>query len=397
MIRGALEQGAALALRSVFAPGVLASRWLERWRRPHVAEVPVAAPSFGLAAKAVLDEVFFLSETLSARFVSVFDRERIALEVSEAVDLYAARGWLDAPASFHPTPPALEMPRLARARSRGLEYTHLAFASGYEPHAGEPGRERWLGYDANRTAHAWLLRHPGPERPWLVCIHAYRMGFPLADFLAFPAAWFHRELGMNVAFPVLPLHGPRKAGWRTGDGFVSGDFLDTVHMHAQAMWDIRRLLGWLRAEGAPRVGVYGLSLGGYTASLLAGLEAELDCLVAGVPPSCYVSLARWNVPWPVLAIAEQIGLAHWDRLEALLRVISPLALAPRVPRDRLYLYAAMADRLVPPESALRLWRHWGEPRIAWYPGSHVSFGWQPEVRALLQEALVDSGLVRRTT
>jgi hypothetical protein len=54
-----------------------------------------------------------------------------------------------------------------------------------------------------------------------------------ADFTGFPAAWFHHELGLNVAFPVLPLHGPRKMGIRTGDGFPHdvGDALAFIAAH----------------------------------------------------------------------------------------------------------------------------------------------------------------------
>lgn len=387
-----IRTGAALALRSLFAPGVLASRWVEQRRRPVATDAPTAPRSVALAAKVALDEVFFLTEAITMRFVSAWDGRRILAEVAAALETYAAAGWLDDPRRYHPTPPPLTSPTVSPGRSRGLDFADLAFASAYAPHAGEPGRERWLGYQANHTAHAWLLRHPGPPRPWLVCVHGYRMGFPLADFLAFPAAWFHHRLGLNVAFPVLPLHGPRKVGWRTGDGFLSGDYLDTIHLQAQALWDVRRLLGWLRAEGAPRIGVYGLSLGAYTAALLAGLDPDLDCVIAGIPPTCYLSLARWNVPPPVLRLADQLGLTSWERVAKLLRVISPLAFAPLVPRERRYLYAAMADHLVPPECALELWRHWDEPRLAWYAGSHVSFGWQPEVRALLREALHASGM-----
>jgi esterase/lipase len=38
------------------------------------------------------------------------------------------------------------------------------------------------------------------------------------------------------------------------------------------MWDIRRILHWIRAQGAPSVGVHGVSLGGYQTALLAALE-----------------------------------------------------------------------------------------------------------------------------
>jgi hypothetical protein len=57
----------------------------------------------------------------------------------------------------------------------------------------------------------------------------------------------------------MPLHGPRRVGRRGGDGYLSGDFLDTIHAQTQAVWDIRRLIAWLRAEGAQRVGVQGVS------------------------------------------------------------------------------------------------------------------------------------------
>ena len=71
----------------------------------------------------------------------------------------------------------------------------------------------------------------------------------------------------------------------SGDRILSGDVMDTVHAGAQAMWDVRRLIAWLRQPGqdAPAVGVIGYSLGGYTAALLAGLESGVDCVISGNP------------------------------------------------------------------------------------------------------------------
>ena len=380
-------------LRSVLTPGVLAARWAGLGRVPEVEDVPRARLSLGLATKMVLDELFFATEAISARLVSVRDRSRIAEEVAGALAFLETHGFLDAPTRYHRDPPPLEPTDLRPAQSRGLRYQHLVFPSEFEPWVDEPGRARWLGYERNRTGHAWVLQHPGGPRPWLVCVHGYRMGFPLADFIGFPAAWFHRELGVNLAFPVLPLHGPRKMGVRTGDGFLSGDYVDAIHLQAQAVWDIRRVVRWLRAEEGQPIGIYGLSLGGYTATLLASLEDDLACAIAGIPATDYVGLTRSAFPGWLLQLATYAGLGL-DRIERLVRVVSPLALAPRVPWDRRFLYAATADRLVSPASVRALWHHWDRPRLDWYEGSHTSFGWETTVRALLTEALSRSGLVR---
>src|SRR5690606_6600666 len=130
--------------------------------------------------------------------------------------------------------------------------------SGYEPHDGEPGRERWLSYAPCRTGHAWVLRHReattanGEPRPWLVCIHGYQMGTPIVDFGAFRPAWLARRLGLNLVLPVLPIHGPRRIRRVSGDGFLAGELLDTVHALAQAAWDLRRIVSWVRAQGVTR-------------------------------------------------------------------------------------------------------------------------------------------------
>jgi hypothetical protein len=363
-----------MAARSLALPWFFGLRWMSQQERLDPREVPKAAFSVGLAAKVAADEFFLATEVVSMSLKAARDRERIQREISAALRLYEERGWLDRPAFYHDTPPP------------------LSFESGYMPHADEPGRQRWATYRPNRTAHARLLRHPGPERPWMVCIPGYRMGNATVDLTGFRVGWLHEELGLNVAIPVLPFHGPRRVGRRGGDGFLSGDFLDTVHAQSQAVWDTRRLIHWLRREGAPAVGLYGLSLGGYTAALVAALEAGLHCVVAGIPASCFVGLARWNAPGLLLRAAERAGFS-WDQVEDLLRVVSPLAMPPRVPWNRRFLFAGVADRLAPAEQARDLWVHWERPRVHWYQGSHVSFSVEPGVQELVRHALTETGVL----
>jgi len=317
---------------------------------------------------------------------SSIDWLRIVREIGEANQLWRERGWSINPTAYHLEPSTPPRVTLTAESSRHLRFRHLRFVSGYEPHAGEPGRTRWLGYAPNRMAHAWVFRHPGPQRPWLMCLHGYSFGMPFLDLDAFRVRWLHQTLGLNVILPVLPLHGPRRIGWQSGDGFFSGDVLDTLHAEAQAVWDARRVLAWLRADGAESIGVYGLSLGGYTAALLAALEPALACVIAGIPATDFVRLARLHIPAMAQRHATQAGM-EWDEITRLYEVISPLVLVPRVAHERLYIFGGQSDCIVPPDQVSDLWEFWEQPRIAWYAGSHLSLPWEPVVESFLAEAM----------
>ena len=382
--------GMRVALRSVATPILMGMRWAQR--RSEHRGVPRPRWNAKLLSKVALDEFFFAAELATGTLISMREHKRVAAEVSEALDLCGALGWIDTPEHFHDTPAPITDAKLAHVKSRWIPHQHLRFQSGYEPHPGEPGRERWLSIQSNHTAHAWLLEHEGPPRPWLVCIPGYRMGKPSVDFAGFRARWLHRELGLNLAIPVLPLHGPRATGRRSGDGFFTGDFLDTIHAEAQAVWDVRRLLGWLRARGVPGLGIYGISLGALTTALVASLEEDLDCVIAGIPATDLLRLMRAHIPAPLLRGARRARFP-FSEIEKLLRVISPLAMSRRVARDRCYLYAGVADRLASPDHARDLWKHWETPRLAWYPGGHVSFLWEPVVAELVREAIVGGGMI----
>jgi hypothetical protein len=388
MIRDATALALEVAVRALLAPSVLASRWLlppaPHGEIPH--DVPRASASPLVAAKVAFDEIFFMSEVLLARFVKGADRERLRAEIDDAIAFFDETGLLDDPRGYYPAPPPLEPRALTNASSFGRTYRHLTFASEFEPRRGEPGGDRWHARTANRTAHAWLLQHPGPPRPWLVCLHGYRTGSPLTGFVQFSPRWLHETLGVNLALPVLPLHGPRASGWRSGEGLFSGEILDLVHLKAQAVWDLRRLLAWLRQRDGMPVGVYGLSLGGGIAALAAGLESQLACVIAGMPMVDVMGLVERHVPPFIRGLAERFGIS-FERVGRLLRLVSPLRLAPRVDSERLFIFGGVADRIVPSGQIGALWEHWGRPRIEWHGGTHTSFGIESKVGLLVAEAL----------
>ncbi|MBV9283522.1 MAG: alpha/beta hydrolase, partial [Acidimicrobiia bacterium] len=353
-------------------------------------------PTIGLAAQVLLDEVLMAAMKNPKLFPKGDDYERAGADMAAAHAMWSERGWLDDPEAYHVNPEVPMGTMLTRARVLNVGYEHLTFPSGYEPHAGEPGRDRWLGYQANRTAHAWVVRTREPGRPWLVCVHGFGMGSPMMDMRAFRARHLARELGLNLLLPVLPLHGPRqKPGANAGEGFMSIDLIDSVHGFAQAAWDIRSAIRWIRFhEPDAVVGLYGLSLGGYTVALTASLEDDLACVISGIPATDLVDLYRRHSPVKVRRKALESG-ALGPKAVDVHRVVSPLVLEPKPARDRRFLFAGVGDRMSTSKQALRLWEHWDRPKIAWYPGGHVGFFFASDVGRFVEEALAEAGMTVR--
>lgn len=340
--------------------------------------------------KAGLDEALLGYFVLSANVPSGAKAEHMCDEALRLEAAFAERGWLDDPAPLHPAPPPPEDIRVEQRSFQGHPFELLRYDSGFAPDANLPGATLWRSYAQNHRCAVRVLRHAGEPRPWLLCIHGYRMGTPLLDFSLFSPNWLHHKLGLNVVQPVLPLHGPRKIGLRTGDHYLDGDLLDLVYAESQALWDLRRTLAWIRTQDEEaRIGVLGYSLGGYNAALLANYESGLDFVIAGIPVTDFAS-ALWRFMPPAhLRYVAARGLDE-ERYRRILSVVSPLAGTPRVERERLQILAAAADRVVLPSHPLLLSRHWDVP-VSWYQGSHLSVRNEPETREALNEALLRAG------
>ncbi len=355
--------------------------------------VPEPRTGPGMSVKVAADEVSMCFIVLTTSPLMVGGRaHRVGAEVDEALVLFEERGWSRDPARYHQSPLPVEKIRHERQRYRDQEFERLSFQSAYEPWPEEPGRERWLSYEHNRTAYAWVLRHQ-KERPWLVCIPGIRMGSPRLDFGLFRPEYLHHELELNLLVPVLPIHGPRRVGPVSGDRILAGDLMDTLHAASQAMWDIRRLLAWLRVEeDNPAIGVLGHSLGGYAAALFACLDDELECVVAGNPAVDATRLFWRNALGPTARYLRTAGVQE-EKMTALMKVVSPLVLEPRIPKEHLAIFGGVADRVVPPVEPHSLWLHWQKPRIAWYQGTHRGFLHHPEAKAVFLDTLRSCGML----
>ena len=356
-------------------------------REQRYRDVPAVEPSAGLIAEVLLDGSFSLLVNL---LVGVPESQQVRHGHQELLamrDFLQRKGWFDEPAGYHQTPPSLRAPQLTPRRKFGLtgaiDYIELAFESEYEPHVGEPGRERWLAHDDNGTAVAYVMRHEDSDRPWFVCTHGFGMGQPSVNIVGMRAKWLFEELGLNVLMPVLPLHGPRSGTRFSGGGLLQPEFANVLHLFAQAVWDIRRMVGWIRSQSDAPVGLYGISLGGYTVSLASAFIDDLACVVAGIPAVDFTSLARDNEPWAYQAYGGDLQ-TDWGLVQQVMFPISPLSFEPRLPVERRFIYAGVADRVARPDQARALWRHWGKPEIEWMSSGHVLASLKGDVKPFIR-------------
>ena len=382
--------------------GALGSLITESWRalqgETGYRDVPPVQPSPLVVGSAVLDRSFTLALNLLSGVPGAHSVRQAHDELERVAEFVVREGWLDDPAAYHGQPGAPESWDLVARRSLigRAPYHHLRFPSGFRPPGEHPARDRWMDHDANHTAHAWILEHSGAPRPWLVCVHGFSLGAARVNLYAFEALWLHRELGLNVALPVLPLHGPRATGSLSGGELLSFDYMNMLLTFAQGTWDVRRLLGWIRERGGTRIGLTGQSMGAYVSALTCGLESDLECVIAGIPVADLPRAVRENMPRLIREYEQEFQL-DWELLRRATHVVSPLAFEPRLPRERRFIYAGTADRVARPAQARALWRHWGEPEIHWFSGSHIGARWVPSVATFVERALRRSELIADPT
>lgn len=377
-------RGFTFALRRAEILGTLLPRtmmeWVEASRRPADSWPPPAARSVRQIGEIGVDELFISANALIRPGPHRHEMATKVRDLEFLADDLRDRHPLD----LHPAPAPLSDPEIVKTRAFGTEIERLQFPSECTLPAALRARVSWAEDPCNEVARAIVLRHPGPPRSWVVCVHGAGQGRSM-DLMAFRARHLHHDLGLNVALPVLPLHGPRMV---EGVQLPSFDFSSNVAAVLQGVHDIRRLVSWILAQGAPRIAVYGVSLGGHTASILAGVDPNIDTVIAGIPVTGLAQLLMHQLerfggrPGQVMSRQFQS-----EALAIVDRVVSPLALPIHPPHEGRFIFAGLGDVIAPPNQAVELWEHWERPALHWYGGGHVSHFWSGGVRQFVDAAL----------
>lgn len=289
----------------------------------------------------------------------------------------------DRPEHYEPTStffPQLSKvgPTLARVRPmRGPSGTvfDMQWPSEFAPYWDDV-REKYLQHEKNKFGAARLFLHSGKARPAIVLVHGYRCGqYPLEERI-WPIQWLY-ERGLDVALFVLPFHAVRSQ--KGSPLFPGSDPRMTNEGFRQTALDIGTLVGFLKDRGAEAVGLMGMSLGGYTTSLLSTLDERIAFAIPMIPLASIADIARGagrfvGTPEEQHLQYEALGRVH--------RVVSPFARSSKVSSDRMLVLAARGDQITPVDHASRLAAHFGAPLEVFHGGHLLQFGRGEAFRAV---------------
>ncbi|HEY3368477.1 MAG TPA: hypothetical protein VGK74_25765 [Symbiobacteriaceae bacterium] len=212
--------------------------------------------------------------------------------------------------------------------------------------------------------------------PWALVVPGYATGaFPPKGYSLFQdvQGLALLEQSINVALIDLPFHLKRKQrGQLSGEGFFSPDLGETQTAVRQATADAISLVRWLEQRSGRPVGLWGTSLGGCIAGLVAARVASLAGVVLMEPLDNPGSvLAALPGTWEIRELLVPHGVEA-EHLEEAFKSVAPSSYPPAVPRERILFVTPLWDRVVPTRFQEAFWEAWGKPeRILWKAG-HIT-------------------------
>ena len=222
-------------------------------------------------------------------------------------------------------------------------------------------------YRSHRDNQTGLLRTLNlriKDKPMAILVNGFSSGHHLMERVAWPMREFQR-LGIGVSLFALPFHGPR--GHAFPPEWPQQDTAFTIEGFRQAIWDLRIAIRAMRAAGASHVGVVGMSLGGYTASLLATVTSDVDFVLSYIPICSVPDVMNDNDLVPGSGGMQR---TLYEGYREQLVPITPVCRMPKVEPKRVSIISGAYDRLATVKHGQRLADHFGTELIT-FPGGHI--------------------------
>ncbi|PAM82498.1 alpha/beta hydrolase [Pseudomonas sp. ERMR1:02] len=354
------------------------SPWWERlpedfWRQPDGTELDARHP-LKIHGTAAIERVMrtSLSATVAASALMTLAKPGRLQREFEALRFYEplARA-ADASRVFLPPPKDIVISECALP-GEDIHRLQLRFASPFKP-LNPFARPQFEAMQRNAFAHAQHWCHGDRPRPTLIVIHGFAADPHWLNAHALSLNAFYRR-GYDILLFTYPHHGQRAehGDWFSGQGLFGSGLVAFNEAPLHAIHDLRVFINYLQGRGVEHIGVTGISLGGYTAALLAAVDERLAWCIPIVPAVSPVDVfLEWQPTGLLLSRLmrnQGIGVAE---MRGLLAVHNPLTYAPCLDGERMLIIGGAGDRVTMPRHLRLLHQHWPGSALHWFAGNHI--------------------------
>ncbi|WP_107504039.1 alpha/beta hydrolase family protein [Metapseudomonas resinovorans] len=278
----------------------------------------------------------------------------------------------DATQVFLPPPGDIAVDAQELLKGDGIRRFKLSFASPFQP-LNPYARPRFAAMQRNTRAHAQHWCHGDRPRPTLILIHGFAADPHWLNAHALSLADFYQR-GYDILLFTYPHHGRRaeRGSWFSGQGLFGSGLVSFNEAPLHAIHDLRVFIDYLQGRGVEHIGVAGISLGGYTAALLAAVDDRLAYCIPIVPAVSPIDVfLEWQPTGLLLSRlmrSQGVGVAE---MRGLLAVHNPLTYASPLDGQRMLIIGGAGDRVTMPRHLRLLQRHWPGSALHWFPGNHI--------------------------
>jgi pimeloyl-ACP methyl ester carboxylesterase len=219
----------------------------------------------------------------------------------------------------------------------------------------------------NNIVHGKLYRagRDWARKPSALLVHGWNG--ELGYYYQFPfLARLLNRAGWNAIMIELPYHAQRRPqAVGAINNFISHDLVRMLEATQQAISDLRTVVGWLRDQGSPVVGMWGISLGAWLTGLVAALDPQVRLAVL-MSPVVSLDHAIRDLPF-CEPIRNSLGGREFD-----LQKLNLVTNVPRCAPEGVLILESTQDLFAPPETVEEVWRIWRKPEIWRVPHGHIS-------------------------
>jgi dienelactone hydrolase len=210
------------------------------------------------------------------------------------------------------------------------------------------------------------------KHPAVIVLHILGGDFPLARVFANNFA----QRGIAALFVKMPYYGERRQPGSPAR-MVSTDPEETARGMTQAVKDIRCAAAWLAAQDevdSKQLGIFGISLGGITASLAAAAEPRFVKVCPTLAGGDLGLILRDSQEHHLSAARERwLAQGHSiDELDNLMKTIDPCCCLHADKQRKVLMLNAEHDEIIPRECTDRLCKAFGNPPVIWYDCGHYT-------------------------